>query len=114
MTQTQNRKNSSKYARIRTTEELNAAIKSVHAEQTRLGRQLEKEAHTFVEHIKPAYLVSNVLQKASPYFAWSEIGLGLVRGLKRLISPKKKTLTVKSEAPQSSQPAEESPSVSES
>ena len=105
------RKNN-KYARIRTTAELDAAIREAHARRERLGASVGQDYSNLQQSLRPATLVSNALLQVAPYFSITEIGLGLVRGLKRLIAPKEKN--VRSAALPSSQPAEESPSASES
>jgi hypothetical protein len=112
-------KKNNQYARIQTAQELDEAIKRAHAASKKLGRSVEHDFHNLRQNLKPSALVSNAVQQVTPYFAWSEIGLGLVRGLKKLIAPKKEIPgqarnDVRSAVVQSSQPAEESPSASES
>lgn len=113
-------KKNNQYARIQTAQELDAAIKRAHAASKKLGRSVEHDFHNLRQNLKPANLATTALRQVTPYFAWSEIGLGLVRGLKKAITPKKvsspdsEALIVKSAAPQSLPSAEESPSASES
>ncbi len=86
-------KKNNQYARIQTAQELDEAIKRAHAASKKLGRSVEHDFHNLRQNLKPSALVSNAVQQVTPYFAWSEIGLGLVRGLKRLISPKDKKVS---------------------
>ena len=86
-------KKNNQYARIRTAQELDEAIKRAHAASKKLGRSVEHDFHNLRQNLKPSALVSNAVQQVTPYFAWSEIGLGLVRGLKRLISPTDKKVS---------------------
>ena len=99
-----------KYSKIRTAEELEFAIHVVHTERMTLQEKYLQDLGEFREGLKPGKLVGTALKTVTPYLSWSEIGLGLVRGLKSAFTPKK----AKSAAPRSSQPAEESPSASES
>ena len=112
-------KKNNQYARIQTAQELDAAIKRAHAASKKLGRSVEHDFHNLRQNLKPANLATTALRQVTPYFAWSEIGLGLVRGLKKLIAPKKEIPgqarnDVRSADRQSLPPAEESPSASES
>ena len=112
-------KKNNQYARIQTAQELDAAIKRAHAASKKLGRSVEHDFHNLRQNLKPANLATTALRQVTPYFAWSEIGLGLVRGLKKLIAPKKEIPgqarnDVRSAVLQSSPSAEESPSASES
>ena len=112
-------KKNNQYARIQTAQELDAAIKRAHAASKKLGRSVEHDFHNLRQNLKPANLATTALRQVTPYFAWSEIGLGLVRGLKKLIAPKMEIPgqarnDVRSAAPQSLPSAEESPSASES
>ena len=112
-------KKNNQYAKIQTAKELDAAIKRAHATSKKLGRSFEHDLHSLRDNIRPAALVSNAFQSVAPYFAWSELGLGLVRGLNKRIAPKKEIPgqarnDVRSADRQSLPPAEESPSASES
>ena len=79
-----------KHAKIQTSAELDAAIRQVHAAGKKLGKSLEHDLHGLRQNLKPANLATTALKQVTPYFAWSEIGLGLVRGLKRVLTPKKR------------------------
>ena len=80
-----------KYVAIHTVAELDAAIKSVQTARSKTGKLLETELHGVQQRFRPVRIVSTALRQAAPYFAWSEIGLGIVRGLKGLFGgPRKK------------------------
>ncbi|MCR4859165.1 MAG: hypothetical protein K5910_00710 [Bacteroidales bacterium] len=97
----------SKYGKIKTTAELEKAIKAVHSEQKKLGKTVEKDFHGLREQYRPANLMAGALRQVAPYFTWSEIGLGLVRGVRRLLEPgtkhPKKEVPVSPEPPVSDQ-----------
>ena len=78
-------KKNNKYARIRTTAELDLAIRNAHQARERAGRTVGQDFSRLHQNLRPSNLVSTALRQVSPYFAWSEIGLGLVRGLKHLL-----------------------------
>ena len=76
---------SNKYARIKTTAELDKAIKEVHAKRQKAGKGLDKDVNRLKNHYKPANLMLSAAQRFTPMLSWSGIGLGLIRGLKRLL-----------------------------
>ena len=79
-----------KYAGIRTAAELEAAIREAQAARKKMDKTVEKEIHSLQQNLRPARLVTTALRQVSPYFAWGEIGLGIVRGLKFLLRPRRK------------------------
>jgi len=83
-------KKSNPYGKIRTAAELDAAIKQASSARKKLGKSVERDLHGLQQSLKPANLASTALRQVTPYFAWSEIGLGLVRGLKKVLTPKKR------------------------
>lgn len=99
-------KKNNKYARIQTTAELDAAIREIHAARERKGRTVEYDLRGLQNRLRPATMVSSAFQHVSPYFTWSEIGLGLVRGLKKAISAPR-ARSKKKEVPAAPEPLEE-------
>ena len=75
----------SKYASIKTTTELDKAIQEVHAKRSKLGRGLDHEIHGIRNRMKPANLMLTAAGRYLPALGWSELSLGLVRGLKKLL-----------------------------
>ena len=84
-----------KYSKIRTAEELEFAIHVVHTERMKLQEKYVQDLGDFREGLKPGKLVGTALKTVSPYLSWSEIGLGLVRGLKNAITPKNKKVSAR-------------------
>ena len=81
---------SDKYGKIKTTAELNKAIHAVTRERKKLGKGVEKDFSGFREHYRPVNLATNFVRQYTPWFTWTELGLGVVRGLKkRLAAPAK-------------------------
>ena len=78
------------YAGIRTAAELDAAIKRAQAARKKKDKAVEREIHGLQQNLTPARLITSTLRQFAPYFAWSEFGLLLVRGLKVLVSRRKK------------------------
>ena len=74
---------SNKYARIKTTAELDKAIKEVHAKRQKAGKGLDKDVNRLKNHYKPANLMLGAVQRFTPMLSWSGIGLGIIRGLKK-------------------------------
>ena len=75
----------SNYGKIKTTAELEKAIKEIHARRRKAGKGLEKDVNRLKSHYKPANLMLGAVQRFTPYVGWSGISLGLIRGLKRLL-----------------------------
>ena len=95
---------SDKYGKIKTTAELNKAIQAVTRERKKLGKGVEKDFHGFRNHYRPANLSMGFVRQYTPWFTWTELGLGVVRGLKkRLAANPKKEIAGQAEE----QPAEE-------
>lgn len=74
---------SNKYAKIKTTAELDKAIKEVHAKRQKAGKGFEKDVNRLKNHYKPTNLMLGAVQRFSPMLSWSGIGLGIIRGLKK-------------------------------
>ena len=74
---------SNKYATIKTTAELDKAIKEVHARREKVSKGFEKDVSRLRNRYRPANLMLGAVRRYSPYFSWAELGLGLVRGLKK-------------------------------
>lgn len=91
MTPTQ--KKSSNYGRIRTTAELDKAIRSVHAQRSRLGKGLSRDANSLWKRYQPSNLMNTAIKQVTPSLSWVSLGLGLVRSAKRLVSTKPKPQT---------------------
>jgi hypothetical protein len=81
----QQKKKKNNYGKIRTSAELDKAIQSVHARQRKLGKSLGKDVNGLWQRYQPSQLVSGFMHQAAPLLSWTGIGLGLVRGVKRLI-----------------------------
>ena len=77
---------SSRYAKIKTTEELEKAILYVKAEQKATVRNISNDAGRLLDSMKPANLLSNLI----PTTILANAGLALVRGMKRMIAPSPK------------------------
>lgn len=78
-----------KFAQIRTSKELNKAIMSVTSEREKLGKGLGKDVSNLIDHYRPANLMSSTIGHVVPYFSWGRIGLGLVRGAKKMLGKAK-------------------------
>ena len=74
---------SNKYAKIKTTAELDKAIQEVHAKRQKAGKGFEKDVNRLKNHYKPTNLMLGAVQRFSPMLSWSGIGLGIIRGLKK-------------------------------
>lgn len=84
-----------KYSKIRTAQELEFAIHTIQTERKTLQETLVQDLGNFREGLKPGKLVGTALKTVSPYLSWTEIGLGLVRGLKNAITPKNKKVSAR-------------------
>lgn len=87
---TAKKKNPNNYARIRTTAELDVAIRDLHAAREHKGKVVGQDLDMLRNKLRPVSLVSNAFQTVVPYFTWSQLGLGVIRGLKRIVAPTKK------------------------
>ena len=74
---------SNQYAKIKTTAELDKAIKEIHAKRQKAGKGLEKDVVRFKNHYKPSNLLLGAVKQYTPFLSWSGIGLGIIRGLKK-------------------------------
>ncbi len=80
-----------KHAAIRTASELEAAIARTQAARKKKGKIVERELHEWRQGwLKPVRVFSDALSYATPYFAWSGIGLGVARGLRKLLRKSKR------------------------
>ena len=77
---------SNQYGKIKTTAELDKAIKEVHARRKKAGKGFEKDVNRLKNHYKPANLMLGAAQRYVPMLSWSGIGLGIIRGLKKRLS----------------------------
>ncbi len=73
----------SKYAHIETTDELDAAIRSAHRDRQRKQKLLKRDIHGVREYYKPVKLAMNLVQRSPIGLSWTQIGLGLIRGLRK-------------------------------
>jgi hypothetical protein len=73
---------SSKYGKIKTADELEKAILYIKAEQKATGKSISNEASRLLDSLKPVNLVSNLI----PTDILTSAGLGLVRGLKKILA----------------------------
>ena len=81
---------SDKYGKIKTTAELDKAIRAITRERKKLGKGVGKDFSNFRDHYRPVNLATNFVRRYTPWFTWTELGLGVVRGLKkRLAAPAK-------------------------
>ena len=74
---------SNQYGKIKTTAELDKAIKEIHAKRQKAGKGLEKDVVRFKNHYKPSNLLLGAVKQYTPMLSWSGIGLGIIRGLKK-------------------------------
>lgn len=74
---------SNQYGKIKTTAELDKAIKEIHAKRQKAGKGLEKDVVRFKNHYKPSNLLLGAVKQYTPFLSWSGIGLGIIRGLKK-------------------------------
>lgn len=74
------------YARIRTTADLDKAIQAVHARRSKLEDGITRDANGLWKRYQPSHLVSGLVRHYSPLLSWTGIGLGLVRGARKIIA----------------------------
>jgi len=77
---------SNKYNKIRTGEELEKAINDVRNRRKKLEKGINKDASRLWQAYQPSNLVSGFTRQFLPYLSWTGIGLGLVRGVRKLIA----------------------------
>ena len=71
------------YGKIKTTAELDRAINDIHARRKQAGKGLDRKVKALRKRMKPANLVVSAASRYLPYLGWSEVSLGLIRGLKK-------------------------------
>lgn len=72
---------SSKYRKIKTADELEKAILHVKAEQKAAEKNIRKETGHLLTSLRPANLISNLI----PTTTLTDAGIGLVRGVKKVL-----------------------------
>jgi len=72
-----------KYSSIKTTDELDSAIRGLHQARQRQQKLLKKSFHGVREYYRPVNLALNLVQRGPIGLSWTQIGLGLIRGLKK-------------------------------
>lgn len=77
-----------KFARIQTAEELEKALKHIKSEQQRIGVDIEYGLKRKREQLQPANLALSAIRQFSSHTPWADLALGIVRGLKAVLTPK--------------------------
>lgn len=77
---------SSKYEHIKTVDDLEKAILYVKAEQKATGKSISNETGRLLNALKPSNLVSSLV----PSSLLVDAGLGLVHGLRKILTGSKK------------------------
>ena len=77
---------SSKYEHIKTVDDLEKAILYVKAEQKATGKSISNETGRLLNALKPSNLVSSLV----PSSLLADTGLGLVHGLRKILTGSKK------------------------
>ena len=77
---------SSKYEHIKTVDDLEKAILYVKAEQKATGKSISNETGRLLNAMKPSNLISNLV----PSSLLADAGLGLVQGLRKILTGSKK------------------------
>lgn len=80
-----------KFARIHTMKDLEWALESVKSDQKRLGAEIETDLKIKRESLKPSNLALNALHSLTPFDSWADLSLGVVRGLKNVLTPSEET-----------------------
>ena len=80
-----------KFAKIHTMKDLEWALESIKADQKRIGAEIETDLKLKRESLKPSNLALNALHSLTPFDNWSDLSLGIVRGLKNAITPSEET-----------------------
>ena len=81
---------SSRYENIKTLDDLEKAILFVKAEQKATGKSISNETGRLLNALKPANLVSNLVSNLVPSSLLADAGLGLVHGLRKILTGSKK------------------------
>lgn len=76
-----------KFARIQTAEELEKALRHIKSEQQRISVDIEYGLKRKREQLQPANLALSAVRQFSSHTLWADIGLGIVRGLKAVLTP---------------------------
>ncbi len=79
-----------KYSEITTTDELDKAIHRIIADRNKCGKALRKDIREYRDRYKPVTMALGAVRRFTPYFTWTELGLGLVRSLRKRVAGKKK------------------------
>lgn len=82
-------KKMSKYSKIKTADELQAAIKDVRSEIKSQERILAIKYDGLREHYTPTNMVAGFLKKNSDYYNWADMSLHIVKTLKSKVARKK-------------------------
>lgn len=78
---------SNPFGKIKTADELDKAILSVKASQKALGTGISKDARFLLDSMKPANLANHFISGLLPAsITLSDVGIGLVHGLKKILS----------------------------
>ena len=77
---------SSKYEHIKTVDDLEKAILYVKAEQKATGKSISNETGRLLNALKPSNLISSLV----PSSLLADAGLGLVQGLRKILTGSKK------------------------
>ena len=76
---------SSRFRKIKTADELEKAILYIKAKQKATGKNISKDAGRLLDSLRPANLISNLI----PTNTLMDAGIGLVRGIRKIIAPGK-------------------------
>ncbi|MBR5076581.1 MAG: hypothetical protein IKX28_06210 [Bacteroidales bacterium] len=76
-----------KYGDIKTTVQLDKAIRSATAASKKQRKSVEKRFKRFKTHYTPSHLATNLLRRGADTFSWTGVALGVVRGLKMIAAP---------------------------
>lgn len=79
----------SKYSKIKTADELQAAINDVRREIKSQERILTIKYDGLREHYTPTNMVAGFLKKNSDYYNWADMSLHIVKTLKSKVAKKK-------------------------
>lgn len=80
-----------KYSEITTTDELDKAIRKVTADRKKCGKVVQEDLRDYRNRYRPATVALGAVRRFTPYLTWTELGLGVVRSLrKRILGGKKK------------------------
>lgn len=76
---------SSRFRNIKTADELEKAILYIKAKQKATGKSISKDASHLLASLKPANLISSLI----PTNTLTDAGIGLIRGIRKIIAPGK-------------------------